>query len=61
LQPSPAGGGEGWDVGEEVSEEGLGVWEPLDPHEKTNGSKPFKQHIPKIPKCVSCSVMLLQN
>jgi hypothetical protein len=61
LQPSPAGGGEGWDVGEEVSEEGLGVWEPLDPHEKTTGSKPFKQHIPKVPKCVSCSVMQLQN
>lgn len=49
-----AADGDGWDEEEEEEEdEGLGVWEPLDPHEKTPGGKPFKQQIPKIPKCAS--------
>ena len=54
VQPAPADPAadvDAWDSEEE--DEDLGVWEPLDPHEKTPGGKPFHVHKVKEPKCVA--------
>ena len=42
---------EGDDVSEGDEDDDLGVWEPLDPHAKTAGSKPYKSCRPKVPRC----------
>lgn len=46
----PAGEG-GCDGDEGDDDDDLGVWEPLDPHAKTAGSKPYKPCRPKVPRC----------
>lgn len=65
VQPAPAdtvADENAWDAEAQEEDEGLGVWEPLDPHEKTAGSKPFKQHIPKIPnRCASHRILNCLN